>query len=363
MKKIIYLLTVAVLALNFSCKDNSTDPEEIKSVRDFSWTADTLTVPESSQTLMRSIWASSPINVYVCGHNSSNRGQLWRYGGTKWNDLHDNVFETVEIGAVSINNVHGSSANNVWAVGSRDKTNPAPPPNSLYSSFIIQYDGTKWIEHKVNTKSAIYGIYVNSPNDVWACGFDGITYHYDGTKWDVDTVKITLTQNEKFSIYSIAKINTQVYCIGLKSESLTINRTYYFYKRENNKWLEIDSFTLNYSGPAEYKWGVKDLFVSTNKELYSTGYGLYKLNNNLWERIYLTQIPITWMSDIGNNDILLTGEFGEIYHYNRTDWKKLDQFDNENFVHSASWRDKKEAFIVTQDFSGFPQKTIIWHGK
>ena len=160
MNKAKVIVTLAIILITgitfYSCKGPTDPPPPEKSARDYTWTADTLSYPESFQTLMSSMYATSTNNIYLVGHCNDSRGSIWHYDGKEWKPLTDDIFTVVARSSISPYQVHGTSENNIWIVGSRNSLNPTPPPNFLAESFIIQYDGTTWKEHKVNTKSAIY---------------------------------------------------------------------------------------------------------------------------------------------------------------------------------------------------------------
>ena len=158
-QKIFLIIAAAALIITNSCKDNSTGPgKEKKSPRDYTWTADTIFYEGSIQTLMRSIWGSSANDLYVCGHSDDNRGQIWHFDGEKW--LNVDIFKTIQSTAFTPYKINGISSDNIFIVCSKIKNNPIPPPDLLHPSFLIQYNGSNWIEHDVKTSSAVYDVYV-----------------------------------------------------------------------------------------------------------------------------------------------------------------------------------------------------------
>ncbi|MEW6196956.1 MAG: hypothetical protein AB1521_17555 [Bacteroidota bacterium] len=360
-RRLAVILTTVMLALNFSCKDNGTGPEEKKSVRDYTWTADTLAYEGSAQTLMRSIWGSSANDIYICGHNDRSKGNLWHYDGKKWTAV--DIFKTIESTANTLNGVYGTSPNNVWVVGSKIKDNPNPPPNSLHQSFILQYDGSKWTEHKVNTKSAVYSVYAVSANDVWACGADGIVYHYDGSSWDIDTIKIPLENNSNFQLKSIVVHNSTEFLLGIKVIDNGLKLVDYFYKRDADTWSVIDSFVTD-SQNLTAKWGGLKLYSSSLGKLYSYGIGgIFEWNGNEWIHEYSISGSIEGMYETNSENTLGAGSRGRVHHKNAQGWKQLDNFYNEDIEYTGVWMDEDEAFIIGLDFRDYPQRTLVLHGK
>jgi hypothetical protein len=140
--RVFVCVSVFVLFVQLDCKDTLIDPP-IKNPREYTWTIDTLAYPGSFQTLMGDMWASSPSDVYVVGHNDQAFGKMYHYDGKGWTPVN------TPFGAIDLGAIYGFSANDIWAVGERIDYNPTPPPNFLDSSLIIHFDGSRWTEYKV----------------------------------------------------------------------------------------------------------------------------------------------------------------------------------------------------------------------
>jgi hypothetical protein len=352
-------IIIAVLFLLSACSDSGTGPNSNKSVRDYTWTADTLEYPGSAQTNMSSIWGASHHDVYICGHNDRNNGSLWHFDGNEWTDV--NFFSSIHLGPVELRDVHGISQNNVWVVGFRFHTNYNPPPNFTYKGFIMQYNGFDWDEYEVNTSSAIYWVYPDSPDNVWACGNDGVVYHYDGNNWDLDTIYVSPPVDGTFQLRSIASYNEKAYILAAKIEYSGAKQTQYFYSLENNGWVLQDSIISSESGT--YKWGNK-LYKTTFGKLYSYGYGgLFEFIDGTWINIYKPSYVITGVTDNGENDILISISNGKVFHYDGTNWEEINELRSEDIHYSAAYMDDSEAFVIGYTTGSFPQRTIVWHGK
>ncbi|MBI5217140.1 MAG: hypothetical protein HY960_15395, partial [Ignavibacteriae bacterium] len=144
------ILLIILILVSFSCEEDETQPDETPKPgkRDYTWTVDTLAYPGSFQTLMQDIWASSPTDVYVVGHNDQNRGQMYHFNGVQWSPVKLLVIEGggVTTGPIDLGAIYGFAANDIYAVGERIYQNPSPPPNFLDSSLIIHFDGRQWKE-------------------------------------------------------------------------------------------------------------------------------------------------------------------------------------------------------------------------
>ncbi len=131
-----FLLSLA--ALLHACKeDGGPPPPTTKDPRTYSWTVDTISYPGSFQTNMRGIWASSPTDVYIVGHNDRAFGIMFHFDGTDWTNVQLNQSEggTIYPPIGELSKVFGFSSNNIYAVGSRY----GDPPRTRDSSVIIHF--------------------------------------------------------------------------------------------------------------------------------------------------------------------------------------------------------------------------------
>jgi hypothetical protein len=62
--------------------------------------------------------------------------------------------------------IHGSSANNVWAVGR--------------AGVVLRFDGQKWERVETGLPTTFSGVYVAAPNDVWVVGEEGVMLRWQG---------------------------------------------------------------------------------------------------------------------------------------------------------------------------------------
>ena len=350
--KIIYLLTAVVLALNFSCKDSGTGPEEKKSVRDYTWTADTLTRAGSIQTLMRSIWGSSANDIYICGHNDDIYGNIWHYDGKEWEYIDSTQKLREQFGGASYQAVHGTASNNVWVVG-----------HSGTKPFILEYNGTSWKKHMVNANSRVYSVYAVSKNEVWACGADGIVYHYDGSGWDIDTIKVSQSLGDQYNMFSITKVNSTIFAHAAVFENNSSRDRFYLFEKNNEVWTKVDSFVID-SQNSQWKWGANHLYSTSFGKLYAVGFGLYEREGNDWVTILPQELAsFRGFRDKGKNNMIACGDGGSAYHYDGNNWQEINALHGKDLLYTGVWMEEDEVFVIANDLSGYPQTTIVWHGK
>lgn len=338
---------VAALTLQFSCKDKIVDVP-IKNPREYTWTVDTIAYPGSYQTVMRSIYATAPTNVYIVGHNDRAFGMMYRYDGKKWLPI------DLAFGSFSLHAIYGFSHNNIWAVGHRSSYNPNPPPNFLFSSLIIQFDGVRWKEHSVSDGSMLQSVWGSSPNDVWAAGIDATLFHYDGLKW----IKQQMDPRDDFQhIHGLS--SNEIYLLGVRTlDSLNPWQEYHVLLRYNGfSWSVIDSVSvMSY----KYPFGVARL-GSIGSTMYSLAYGVYSLRGGVWKQELTTNSPLQCLYASSSTNAFVVGQNSLIYHYNGQTWQQLTNIVGEGWWLSGVWNSEKEAFIVGHDACGY--KTIVLHGK
>lgn len=354
----IFLVSSFLFILYLTSCDNGTDPPPTKSPRNYTWTVDTLGLPNTFQTLMSSIWGSSSNNIYTCGHNSGNifgKGELWYYNGETW--IASDYAQNLEYPGY-LREVHGSSEDNIWCVGY--KSTQDIHSNKIEIPYIIQFNGNSWIRHDVDSRSRAYSVHAISKNDVWVSGYDGIVYHYNNNIWELDTIKIQRSENDFFIVNSITKYNDEIYAMGYNKTDASAYSQYHFLKKENGLWKELDTFNDETSN---HKFGHKLKVISQNK-LFSVGQGgIYIWKNNEWTIYYSTTYPVADLFAQGENNIIVVGGSGTKYHYNGSDWQKLNKIDDLDIVYLDVWTNNEEAFIIGFKQIGDVQKTLVLHGK
>lgn len=119
-------------------------------------------VDSQSAHVLESIWGSSAGDVWAVG----SLGTIRHYtaGAARW-------AVTPSPTGVDLHSVWGSSASDVWAVGD--------------DGTILHYDGTTWststAAFPLGPKPNLNGVWGSGPNDVWVVG-DGIALHFTGPK-------------------------------------------------------------------------------------------------------------------------------------------------------------------------------------
>lgn len=93
-------------------------------------------------------------------------GNLWRiaryYDGEDWS--YDSLPDSD-----NVYGIHGTSRNNIWAVGS--------------GGYVAHFDGETWTQQSSPTESALLDVWVAPNGDVWVVGQYAQIYRYNGSYW------------------------------------------------------------------------------------------------------------------------------------------------------------------------------------
>jgi len=330
----------------------------INDPRQYSWTADTLGYPGSSQTIMTSIWGSSANNIYTVGHNSLNKGLMWQYVENSWIDVHLTTSQGGTIqGAIDLADIHGFSANEVWVVGEQLYSNPNPPPNFLDSSLIIYYNGSVWQEMPIKKQQGLETIWGDSPGRLWAGGHFGSLYEYDGLAWQPDSIDYPFPPHRFLNILSIAGNETSGFYMVINIFLESGLEYFYLFQHSDNKWIARDS-------TKHYIHSYTRLWMSPSGKLYAGGDALRVWDGSSWSIILG---PMSVINVFGTDDdnifaAALTSEGGKLFHYNGNDWYDIPELTSPEVFFSDVWSDGLEAFVVGHTI-GFPEKTVVFHGR
>lgn len=362
-KKMMNGLIIFLFILINSCNSPTEPPftKPPKDPRKFTWTVDTLTYPEASQILMRSVWGSSPNDVYVTGHNSTPRGDLWHFNGNTWEEI--DLKHKLAIYPPNLEKVFGFSSKDVWVVGSQGIWD-SNLQSMVNTPLLARFDGAVWREFRLNhydkeLSSPLWGIHGDSSNNIWVCGTYGMVARFDGNTWTQDTIRIANLELKHLNILSVSVYKGEVYCIGQYMPPDVFTR-YFTIKGTIKNWKIIDSFL----GNEKERFGIRYSYTNYGK-LYSLLPNVYEWVNEQWvERIKFSGIyTAVNMSGTGEESILITGYNG-LFHWDGMELKEipLPGFQAYYDVVWDVWCDGQEAFAVGYSYDN-QSMSFIWHGK
>lgn len=165
------------------------------------------------QPVINGIWGSSASDVWLVADNS--QFVAFQYGMT----LHGKpgeagTLEYTEVDSqsnVALESVHGSSANDVWAVGAAGTIRH------------ISTADVRWQIVPSNTSAHLHSVFALSPNDVWFVGDDATILHFDGTSVKPSDAQLPL--GPKPTLYGV------------------------WGSGPNDVWIVGDGVVLHYTGP------------------------------------------------------------------------------------------------------------------
>lgn len=135
-------------------------------------------VPNACQAPLQSVTAirGTTVDLWAVGSATT-----CRFGTLGWSVVPSPQPPPEE--AYLLQDVSGTSRNDVWAVGFRQIPNGEHP---TVAPLVEHWDGRQWSLNVNIPAQTLYGVKAIAPNDAWAVGTDGarqIILHWDGSSW------------------------------------------------------------------------------------------------------------------------------------------------------------------------------------
>ncbi len=349
---ILLVLTVVALLFEWNCKDKSVDVQ-IKNPRKFTWDVTVLRYPMSGQTTMYSIWASSPKDVYVCGHNSvAGFGKMYHSDGNGWSPVY------LPFGFFDLSQIIGFTANDIWAAGLREFDDPNTPIAIIDSALILHYDGINWT--KISSPPKVRGlksIWGTSSTNLYFGSTNGTVLHLEDAKWRLDTTYLGL------SVHRIGGDQTRIFAFGNTARGRSDDSVMCFTKTTGG-WNLVDMqlrdhFFLN------PRFGLFGICTPATGQYYSTSFGIFQWNGTQWQKVLKTEATIYGVTGLGDSNLIAVGEDAQgplIYHWDGTNWANVNLPNgllSKSTGITSVWTNGVEAFAVANDGS----QSYVIHGK
>lgn len=312
----------------------------------FEWRA--MATPTSVS--LNDIWGSSVDDVYAVGYD----GTIIHYDGTSWE--HQNSPTTVRL-----RGVWGTGPSNVYAVGDL--------------GTILRYDGVEWKNESSGAAENLFELWGTGPEGIFVVGESGTILRYDGADWkSISDIPVHTTLR---SVWGTSSDN--VFAVGLFREILHYDGQTWRRSLENDgssriRWHGIwgfasdsvyvvgeddgDSRIMYYDGndwsPPDgteseesfngvWGTGATDIFVAGNEGF------IQHYDGDSWER---TDVPVSgdiqaiWGTD---SEVFAVGEDGALVHMARATWEPVDVDTNELVRDIWGTSDGEEMFLVGND--------------
>jgi len=309
--------------------------------RDYVWDETVLEIPAGESGLLRSMWGSSPNDIWAVGDASLSQLGIWHYDGAAWK----NGVSTANWGQTS---VWGTSTNNIWM--------------SNITGFFWHYNGTIWedpVQIKVegNDIHLIQRVWGISANEIYACGFakptyestimKGILFRYDGKSWN----QISIPDNNLNFIHIRKSINGDLIIYALNE--YTGECSFYIY--DNNIFNKI--FITDDLYAAFERIG-DQLFFSKGQVIYEYSNKSYKV----WKDLTGTEYEGSILGYRNSKDIFTRTIDGKgIGHYNGNDFKVIYNVEGSRFFINTGIAFEKDVYFLIETYN--PLGTKILHGR
>ncbi len=295
--------------------------------------------------------------------------------------------QTIGVFQSSLNDVWGSSASDVWAVGSITDTTAGFFPNAAH------FDGTHWTLVQIEEGFQIFGIFGFSSNNIYAVGTNGRVYHWNGINWGqqaclgigdgcaglLNGVPLTAvwgtSSNDLFVVGDsgvIVHYDGQTWTKMPSGTMLTMRDVWGFSSNDiysaGADFFGNTGILLHYNGVLWQKVSVDSVdtyrhfsvWGNQKRSVITTGDFTYLFNGNKWNKLSVPDQAILKfrIRGVSINNFFNTGSFGLVLHFNGITWHRYDELASEtNLV--GVWSTNSEVYVVGRTNS----LGVIVHGK
>jgi hypothetical protein len=201
--------------------------------------------------------------------------------------------------------------------------------------YFIKTIGFKWED-----RFTINSLWGTSSKDFYVVGNRGNIVHYNGNKWTKIESGTDLDIKDIWGDYNDKTGKWEILCVA--SDYLR-NTGRSLLKIENNRITNIDIEPIN--------GRLQSLWFKTNKKYFLVGSGVYtknKLQENKWRKLPNDEVSVFFqesISAIDINDMIVTGHYSEVIHFNGINWK--------------SYRGEEIPFTNGQLFGSYYKNNIV----
>jgi hypothetical protein len=209
-----------------------------------------------------------------------------------------------------LNSIIAFNSSDVWAAGDHSLMHWNGKPWSAAAYFLAD---------QPYSDRAISKMWGSSDTDIYLAGGGGIIYHYTGSGWKLLNTGTTLNFYDVYGVHDSAMNADEVYAVA--------GNRYVNFDREI---LKIDADSVISIPTAGVLSDVASVWFKPRSIYYAVGDGVYYTRpwqNWKWQGGYNTIAEDYTESVRGTdrNDIFLTGDFGDLLHYNGASWREYKQ--------------------------------------
>jgi hypothetical protein len=337
-------------SINASIGDISSDVISAVTIdttsHDYNW--EIFTFGEHSSSILDDIVIISENNILVVGkiylNDSSGQSDNDAYNAVHWDGISWNLLRIKYYGQCS--GVVYPPLGSIWAYED--------------TSFIVTnggsigwYDGTEIIlDCDINSllTGAINTIWGKNSNDIYVGGNIGNLFHYNGNSW----IKIeTGTELDIYNIYGFTNNKVDgIYAVAAKN-----------FVSAERKLFKIEGSSIKEQPTNGIQSGIRSFWSKNGNLSYIVGHGLFRKydinSSNSWKDIGdITRYYLYSIDGVNYNDIISSGSFGELLHFNGNTWRS---YRNVTQLEAGAWKAVKikDNIIVAVGYDNPKAKILI----
>lgn len=346
MARFLYTAIFITLMLQVNC-NGPTEPG-FKNPREYTWTARSLVYSSDTPSSMYSIWGASASNIYVCGYSllSGRQGAMFHYDGKGWT----NVATLPSPDYNDFSEIIGFGESDIWMAGLRFFIEPG-----LDSAVVLHYNGRSWNQMLPSHLGvrALRSAWGTSSQNLYFGSRDGKIIHFNGSTWSVDTLHLGL------SVTALGGDDENVFAFGTTGNTIMA-----FKRSKDGAWQLLDQQP---EGEHDFdpRFGLYSIYTASRSVYYSSSAGVFRWENNKWEKIFGGLVVLTAINGTGPSNIFAVGRNTRgpaMYHWDGTTWEKINLPEGivpEDVLLYGIWTDGKEAFSV----GNIAGKSYVLHGR
>lgn len=236
-----------------------------------------------------------------------------------------------------INDIWGSSPDNVWAVTT----------GGLY--HLWHYDGQTWAPESLSIFMNGFSIYGFAEDDIWVGGSDGKLYHFNGLEWRM-AFQYTFENMYDASIWSIwGNSPSDIYAVGNLHETGAPTYRSFLLHYDGKTWEELATTKLGVFFN-RVRTEVQNVYIQARQRYSSPDSSLFYRyrKQHLEEFMAVPTGQITWSSlnKIGEDILFVIGD--TLYTYKSGRFKKELEVAEPDFWYQIHGRNKKDMFLSTE---------------
>jgi hypothetical protein len=276
---------------------------------------------------LNSVWGSSATDVWAVGSG----GAIVHFDGSNWSAMRSGT-------SVSLSAVSGSSANDIWVVG-------APSP--------LHWNGTGWSSFPGHLHSDVW---VAGPNDAWAAGIN-LVDRWDGVAWRTvpNTVGNAIWGAAPNDVWLVGNAGQVSHWNGsawtVVASGTTSDLRHVRGRASNDVWATGDNGTLlHWDGTA---WQATALSTSALGQIFPAAPNQVFLGSNLWNGSSLATFsnmngPSYGVWGSSGTDVWAAGIGGSLAHFNGTSWSPLSsKIPQQVFMVPRLWGSSPTDVLIT----------------